>query len=66
MKVFKVITTQFDSLENRNPHYRTSKLFSSLRKAEKFVKEQKQKNKNYKGWDGETYPQYAIRQKVVI
>lgn len=66
MKIFKVIITRFDSLENRQPIYKTSKLFKTKLKAKQYVESIKIREKPYRGYDDEIYPQFSIRSINII
>lgn len=61
MKIYKVIRTDFDTLENRDPFVTTRVgIFKIRKKAEEAIEKNRTSNKIYKGWDDKEYPIYKI------
>ena len=64
--VYKLVRIGFDELENRDPVYRTLVGYFSTRKvAEQERAKLEKKESKYRGYDGNTYPQYKITEREV-
>lgn len=59
---FLLVRIDFDSLENRHPKSETPiGFFTTNKKIDEYL-EKERKKPTYKGWDGEKYPQFHIKE----